>query len=160
MSKEGTDYELPIGTEKISWIFAPIYNGTPSVLEWYLDFGIDTCVECSSWDMSQIQYVIYNYSTSTWTTIDASDCHFFYGDFDGNKAYIGHLNRQLFYYELTSSITNYISDDGYVKVGIDFAFSTSTRESEIHAVAGGTSTQSYVNRPAIIRTFYNAVIIR
>jgi hypothetical protein len=157
---EGVDYELMIGTKKVSWVFVPMYNGTPSKLEWVMQYSIDTCVDCSSWDMSKIQYCIYDYNADAWETITGKSFHLFYGDFDGNQVYVGHLTNQVIYYLLETSVSNYISDDGYVKIGIDFAFSTDPKESEIHYVSDNSgSPLSYVGRTSIIRVFYNGLFI-
>jgi len=162
MSKEGSGITLTPYTKSVFWTFTPIYNNTPTKLEWLLEYSMGWQIgitDDAEWgrDMGKLKYQIYNNNTTTWDTF-SSVGHFFHGNSTYTSCYIGCWTKQAFYGLKTTNLNHYINDDGMVKVKMSFDVNAHDNylDMECQTDAG---TVTYLNRDAEIAIYYNAVII-
>ena len=156
MSSEPTQYELPVKTTAIIWTFKPIYNGTPTKIEWVIEYSIDYGLLESGYDSGMVKYAMYNNNTSTWDDLSINGHHGFNYNV-ADEAFFGNRTPQLYYSIVTTNPSYYINDSGKVEVKMYWDYSTSTIESEIHW--DGSSIQQYIARKSNLTVTYNGLFV-
>lgn len=137
-------------TAKIIFNFRPVQpSETLASVEWlmeyYFNWKLDTA---GGWDMGKIKYEIYNYNSSTWTTLSSDGHHFHKNNAGDDTEYIGHLTTQMFYVKIDTNPSYYVSDDGLVRTAINF---TEDEDNEY--------TYTYTKKNAELTTIYNGIIL-
>ncbi len=159
---EGKAVALTKYTKSVRWFFKPIYNGTPSKLEWLLEYSVGWQVgvtDTDDWglDMAKVKYRIYNNNTSAWVEF-AKDGHFFHYNNQAaeENQYIGCWTKQAFYGVIDTDVAYYISDDELVHVEFSFDCECVTGECEPQTDAGSVT---HLSRDADLVTYYNGIVI-
>ena len=159
---EGKGIALTPYTKSVFWVFRPIYNNTPTKLEWLLKYSMGWQIgvtNAADWglDMARVEYLIWNFDSLVWESINKKGHFFFYSPgIETEYQYIGCWTKQAFYGVIEADVENYISDDGLVKVKLSFDVDCATGECEPQIDIGDTT---HLSRNADLVTYYNGVII-